>query len=469
MRSALEHGSAALDSLRVSLRTAGYTKDAVSEATSATDLVTVPGLGAAVGYVQTERDEPIASLARLFSIGAAETRERVDRLLPHLDVDGLAAAGVLRVGDSKIRSALQIAEVDGLLVASDFDRTREDWVIGVSSSTMLAAAHAPRVRARSALDVGTGAGLHALLAARHCDRVVATDFNPRACWMTELNARLNEIDKVETRVGSFFEPVEGERFDLVVVNPPYVISPTVRFLYRDGGFEGDGLCRKLLGELPDFLTDGGFATLQCNWIHDAGERWYAPIERALAGGGCDAVMARISTADPLAYATNWNEAHHVGDEEGYQRVVREWVDHFEANGIERISAAMVVLRRRPDARNWRRAVSLARQPEEVGGKELAALFDVQDRLAELDDEGLLDARLRVPPELRVERYERPGREASCVLDLDTAIGVRRPVPPKLADVVLKLDGSAPLRTVDGAGDQVDGLRALIKLGYVTFA
>jgi hypothetical protein len=248
-----------------------------------------------------------------------------------------------------------------------------------------------------------------------------------------------------------------------------VISPGARFLYRDGGFEGDGLCRTMLAELPRFLEDGGFATLQCNWIHGANERWFAPIERALVGSGCDAVMARISTAEPLEYAASWNEAHHIGDERGYQRVLREWVEHFESHGIERISSAMVVLRRRPGARNWRRAVSLTRRPETVDGVALAELFDTQDRLDGLDDDGLLATHLLAPPELRVERFGRPGEAPRCVLDLDTAVGVRRPVPPTLADVVVRLDGTAPVGEVDGAADELAGLRALVKLGFVTFA
>jgi hypothetical protein len=248
-----------------------------------------------------------------------------------------------------------------------------------------------------------------------------------------------------------------------------VISPAARFLYRDGGFEGDSLSRMLLTELPQHLEDGGFGVLEGNWIHGTDERWFAPIERGLSGSGCDAVMARISTADPLEYAAGWNEAHHEGDQRGFGKVIREWLDHFQANGIERVSGAMVVLRRRPGASNWRRAVSIARRPEALHGERLAALFEAQDRLAGLDDDGLLDARLETPEELRLERYERRGMEPACVVDLEAAFGTRRPVSGAVADVVLQLDGTAPLHAIDRGADDLDGIRALIKLGFVTFA
>ena len=459
-----------MDALRVTLRTAGYSRESIDEATSAAEMVSAPGLGSAIGFIQTERaDDPFAALVRLFWIGAHEPREKVERLLPDLGVDALAAAGVLVIDGEKVRSELRIDDVYGLLIAADVDHEREDYVVGVSPSTRLAATYTPRVAARSALDVGCGQGLQALLAARHCERVVATDFNPRALWVTELNARLNEIDNIETREGSFLEPVAGDRFDLAVINPPYVISPTARFMYRDGGFEGDSLSRKLLSELPGLLEDGGFGVLQGNWIHGAGERWFAPVEHGLKGSGCDAILARISTADPLRYAAGWNEPHYVGDPRGFAGLVKEWVAHFEEQGIEEVTGAMVVLRRRPGAANWRRAVSLARRPEGIDGEALAALFEAQDRLAGLDDEALLATRLRVPAGLRVERYERPGGECRCVLDLDSAIGVRRPVAPELADAVLRLDGRAPVGEVDGAASDLAGLRALVKLGFLTFA
>ena len=75
------------------------------------------------------------------------------------------------------------------------------------------------------LDLGTGCGIQALLSAKHSERVVATDVNARALAFARFNAALNGIDSIEFRHGDLFEPVDGERFGLVVANPPYVISP----------------------------------------------------------------------------------------------------------------------------------------------------------------------------------------------------------------------------------------------------
>ena len=457
----------ALDSLRATLRSAGYDAGSIRGATSAAEAVGSPALGPAVGRLQVEHaDGPLALLVRLFWIAAAEPRDTVERLLPDLDLGGLAEAGVLSLDDGLVRSNLRVEEVFGLLIASDVDHDRDDWVAGVSPSTRLTATHTPRGPADRALDVGCGQGVQALLAAQHCERVVATDLNPRALWMTELNARLNATENIETREGSFLEPVAGERFGLVVVNPPYVVSPAARFLYRDGGLEGDQLSRRLLTEIPRHLEERGFGVLQGNWIHGAGERWFLPIEAGLADSECDALIARISTADPLEYAAAWNEPHHLTDPEGFAEEVRDWITHLRELGVERISVAMVVLRRRPDARNRRRAVTLKGHPTHLAGARLAALFDAQD-VASLDADELLDVRLRAPAELRVERSERPGAGQSCVLQLDGALGVRRPVSPELADIVLRLDGGSRLRDAAGDAADLDGVRALVALGFVT--
>jgi Methylase of polypeptide chain release factors len=80
----------------------------------------------------------------------------------------------------------------------------------------------------TALDMGTGSGVQALLASRHAGRVVATDINPRALNLTAFNALLNGVGNIECRQGSFYEAVDGETFDFISTNPPFVISPDTR-------------------------------------------------------------------------------------------------------------------------------------------------------------------------------------------------------------------------------------------------
>ena len=121
----------------------------------------------------------------------------------------------------------------------------------------------------SALDLGTGCGIQALHASRHARRVVATDISRRALALAALNAELNGVTGIEFRHGDLFDPVAGERFDHIVSNPPFVITPRTEgvpaYEYRDGGMVGDGLVERFVRECGEHLTPGGVAQLLGNW------------------------------------------------------------------------------------------------------------------------------------------------------------------------------------------------------------
>ena len=73
------------------------------------------------------------------------------------------------------------------------------------------------------LDMGTGSGICAVIAARHARRVVAVDINPAAVRCAKVNALLNHVEhKIDVRYGDLFAPVAGERFDVILFNPPFL-------------------------------------------------------------------------------------------------------------------------------------------------------------------------------------------------------------------------------------------------------
>ena len=152
--------------------------------------------------------------------------------------------------------------------------TPADYVATVTAPSAILAGLTVRTPVRSALDVGTGSGVQAIWAARHCERVVAVDVNRRALNIAAFNARLNGIENIELREGSLFEPVADERFDLVLCNAPYVISPDTRYAFRDGGVASDGFSERLVRETPEHLEEGGFAHLLIGWLLQ-GDDWAA--------------------------------------------------------------------------------------------------------------------------------------------------------------------------------------------------
>jgi HemK-related putative methylase len=78
-------------------------------------------------------------------------------------------------------------------------------------------------RADEVLDMGTGSGVGALFAAMYARRVVAVDINPAAVRCAGINALINGMEgKIDVRHGDLFGPVQGEKFDLILLNPPFL-------------------------------------------------------------------------------------------------------------------------------------------------------------------------------------------------------------------------------------------------------
>ena len=413
--------------------------------------------GLAALRLRPEADQPLPVLVRLLLAREALPVAIAAAALDGLDLRELAATGLISVREGIVRARLALEPFAGLVIASDRSggRPRADHVVQIGSATRALASLTVRRPVESALDLGTGSGVQAFLAARHSERVVGIDLNPRALRVARLNAALNGVENVEWRQGDLFEPVEGERFGLVAANPPFVVSPVQELTYRDGGLGGDLLSREAVTGAARHLGEGGFATVLCSWVGDP-ERW-------LEDSGCDAWVLALSSDDPVTYAMRWNRL--PGRRPAAVAAAAEaWLADYRDRGIESISTGAVVLRKR-NGKNWMRFDDLAVAPRGAAGAHVERVFANGDYLRSLRDETeLLTAVLALAPgTFLVERRRDGGELERARLTVDEGIPLPGRVPASAAPVVAALDGRRPLAELVDPAERAQVLPSLREL------
>lgn len=130
------------------------------------------------------------------------------------------------------------------------------------------------------LDMGTGSGVCAVFAARHARSVVAVDINAAAVRCAEINARLNHLEhKIDVRQGDLFAPVQGEKFDLILFNPPFLRgTPTDD---RDRAWRSSDVAERFVAGLREHLKPHGSAWVLLSTFGDGGHFLHAFREQGL--------------------------------------------------------------------------------------------------------------------------------------------------------------------------------------------
>ncbi|QMU96744.1 methyltransferase [Microbacterium esteraromaticum] len=425
------------------------------------------GLRVPILRALASRSDTLATLGRLWVLGMAQPLVAVEAALPRVGVAGAVALGLARVdGESVHPTALirpqSFVDADGVgewWIASDLDEVAlgtslpADHVLGVGGASRTLAELVVPAPVERALDLGTGCGIQALLVSRHAGRVVATDISARALGYAELNAQLNGVHNIDFRLGSLFEPVAGESFDLVVSNPPFVITPRAtgvpEYEYRDGGLVGDALVEEFLRRVPAHLAPGGIAQLLGNWESRADGRGLDRV-RSWVGDDLDAWVIQREELSPLGYAELWiRDGGTLPRDAEFTRLLRAWLDDFAERGVTAVGFGYILLRRAlPDAgeRRLRRFESIA-QPVSDLGRALGAGLAAHDSLTE----GIPD-RLVVAPDVTEARRLMPGEDDPSVIELRQGGGFARTigVDSALAGFVGACDGELTVAQIVAA-------------------
>lgn len=487
-------GAGSVQALATDLRDLGYTADGVgtllgTAATAALDREQAEPARHVVARVMGDDGAPasqraLAAVVSCWMLGDPVPVAALDGALPTLGAAGAAALNLGWVREGCLHPVVDLSpyaadDHGDLWVASDQTalQTRSAlpaWhVVGIGRASLTLAGNIIRRPVARALDLGTGCGIQALHLLAHAEHVTATDLSGRALEFTAFNLVLNaEVlglagtdpqwgpggdvaealygpgGRVTLATGDLLEPVAGQRFDLVVSNPPFVITPRGASgpdqgaldpdrlsplaginTYRDGGRPGDSLLAQLVARLPEHLKPGGIVQMLGNWeIHHEGRsgqsgqsgqisqndhaagadpddrngqrepdqrvpgaaspQWsgWDARPRSWVPEGTDAWFLQRDLLDPSGYAETWlQDSSEQLDPAGYGTGYRRYLEDFEARGVAAVGFGYLWMRRPEADRDGRiRTEVLESELQQPLGPAWAAAVERWDLVAGAD-------------------------------------------------------------------------------------
>ena len=455
---------------------------------------------------------PVAVLTALFMLGEPVPATALDAALPRTAAASAAAIGLVGEPDGAgyVRARVDLRPHEAVddagevrwWVASDLGELvtgralAPDHVLGVGGAGLTLAGLTPRTPVRAALDLGCGCGIQTLYLLRHAEYVVATDISTRALAFTAFNAALAGVSvagapdagtesvagsesgsdsgagRLELLRGSLLEPVAGRRFDLIVSNPPFVITPpAVReaglplMEYRDAG--GPVLPRLVAG-LGEHLEPGASAVMLGNWEHRGAGSWRDAVAAWLPEG-LDAWVVEREVQDPVEYAAMWLRDGGLTpdrDAEAFDAALEAWIDDFEVRDVRGVGFGYLIVHRpRRPREPWRLLEEVTTSGQGVLGPHVAEVLEARERLDGHDDEAVADQHPLQAPDVTQERHLIPGAAEPTVILLRQGGGLGRTLRASTAVAALVgvADGELSVDQIASAvaaltGEDVTALR-----------
>jgi len=410
---------------------------------------------------------PLHVLLHWFFLGVPLESESIAGIVPALVITQMLEMGMLNRDGGRLTATVMLTPCESFLFAADPAATLESpessaMVLWPNPSTRILQMFTVRRPSEATLDLGTGCGMLAILAAGHSRQVVATDLNPRATEFARFNAWLNGVTNVECLTGDTFEPVQSRTFDLIMSNPPFFVTPSSEQIYCENSMDLDGYCRALIRAAPRHLNEGGFLQITFEWVQVRGQTWQDRLKEWLEDTGCDAWVLRSYARSAAAYASE-----RIGRMMPYSPLTAnqrfdQWMAYYRARRVEEIQGGILALRRR-SGRNWIRIEELTNlDSKEPFGEAVVELFANQDRL-ETDrstDQMMawkprLAADVRIDQQLHLDAGE--WKPASMQLRRSGALPSSLALDPLVADFLRRCDGS---RTLSDLGRD---LAAVVKI------
>ncbi|MBL8025173.1 MAG: methyltransferase [Fibrobacteres bacterium] len=336
------------------------------------------------------RREEVDLAIDLFLLQGELTSSELYRLLSEKEQQLLKQAEVLSVDENGSgRATVSLYPSGNRLFFSDHawpqlsqaPGTAVPWgqVMFVGTDSRWLARSTIRTPVANALDLCTGSGIHALLAATHVKQAVAVDINPRAAQCTLFNALASGCKNLEVKTGDLYDPVGDEKFDLITANPPFVPSPVNTLAYRDGGPSGEDVQRRIVAGLQKHLAPGGVAQI----ITEVGESNEISVADRVRGWLRDAPINLHVLKFRIFPAAVYAIGHGAGDNfNELLESVDDWASNLRQQGYSRVVAVLLTFQWSDSVNGspWNRTDE-AYPPRDNCGDIISKIFDIENKIS----------------------------------------------------------------------------------------
>lgn len=304
--------------------------------------------------------DPVGALIQLFVEGQYLEEEIAQRHFGSGVLETMASLGMLErnpLQETQIAATVALYPTAGLFIVSDRwnlpDRgsykPKPDVVYpAIVSNAQRFLRFMPETPCQSFLDLCSGTAFAGLRAARaFAGHAWAFDIAERSTIFGEFNRRLNGIRNATIAMGDLYAPAEGRQFDRIVAHPPYVPVLRPKWVYHDGGEDGEQIIQRCVEGISKHLEPGGLFYL----LAMASDRKDAPYERRVrewlgeSEGEFDIGVFAVRSLDPDEFAVRA-----VVNSENPPSDMREFKRLFRALEVQDMVYAVLLVQRRAEIR-----------------------------------------------------------------------------------------------------------------------
>jgi carbamoyltransferase len=292
----------------------------------------------------------LEDLIRLFLLRDSLKEERIIEILGEYSFLTLRNIGIIIPRGNLFASRVDIYCVNEFFIATDHrymiyeeDNIQENPIMYIGMDSLGLVHTVPKYLSEKTLDLCTGSGIQAITASCYSKKVVGIDINPRAIRFARFNAQLNGVSNVKFVEGSLYIPIDNEKFDTILANPPFVPSPDTNLDFRDGGNDGEEILEVIIRNADVHLTDVGrlFIVTDLVNVHQYEEKlnkWWGPTK-------ADKLL--LTTADRNDILFSVPHCHYPFSQtfKQYNDELDMWIQNFNCSRISSVNFGYILIRK----------------------------------------------------------------------------------------------------------------------------